>query len=205
MRLGRFDLTVVHDGEFRLDGGAMFGVVPKPLWSRVKAADELNRIRMGTNALLVASGRELLLVDTGIGDKLDAKSQAMYGMEEGARRLPEQIRAADPQCLHGIRSSYQTWLAGPLRRYNQGVTELELSIDVNTDCTVRGSYELAYIAHVAVSGAPAKRRFAVFRIKRYDAAKLEECLVRCGWQPTERLPYGTSDRNTITLSLLKKR
>ncbi|QQR72382.1 MAG: MBL fold metallo-hydrolase [Holophagales bacterium] len=94
MRLGRFDLTVVHDGEFRLDGGAMFGVVPKPLWSRVKAADELNRIRMGTNALLVASGRELLLVDTGIGDKLDAKSQAMYGMEEGARRLPEQIRAA---------------------------------------------------------------------------------------------------------------
>lgn len=118
---------------------------------------------------------------------------------------PEQIRAADPQCLHGIRSSYQTWLAGPLRRYNQGVTELELSIDVNTDCTVRGSYELAYIAHVAVSGAPAKRRFAVFRIKRYDAAKLEECLVRCGWQPTERLPYGTSDRNTITLSLLKKR
>jgi len=78
-------------------------------------------------------------------------------------------------------------------------------MELNTDCNVRGSYELAYIAHLTVAGAPARRRFAVFRVRRYDAEKLEECLSRCGWQPMERLPYGANARSEITLSLLKKR
>ena len=92
--LGSLRLHLVSDGGFRLDGGAMFGVVPKALWQRAKPADELNRIRMGTNCLLIESGRELLLIDTGIGDKHDAKFAEIYGMETGARRLPESIRAA---------------------------------------------------------------------------------------------------------------
>jgi glyoxylase-like metal-dependent hydrolase (beta-lactamase superfamily II) len=94
VKLGELKLTVVSDGEFRLDGGAMFGVVPKTLWSREKAADERNRIRMGTNCLLVESGTELLLVDTGIGDKHDPKFLDLYGVAPGARRLPEAIAAA---------------------------------------------------------------------------------------------------------------
>lgn len=94
MRLGRFQLRVVSDGEFRLDGGAMFGVVPKPLWEKQKAADERNRIRMGTNCLLIEGAGELLLVDTGIGDKVDDKFRDIYGMEPGAQRLPESLRAA---------------------------------------------------------------------------------------------------------------
>jgi glyoxylase-like metal-dependent hydrolase (beta-lactamase superfamily II) len=94
MRLGRFQLHVVSDGEFRLDGGAMFGVVPKPLWVKQKPADERNRIRMGTNCLLIESGDELVLVDTGIGDKVDDKFRDIYGMEPGARRLPASLRAA---------------------------------------------------------------------------------------------------------------
>lgn len=94
MRLGRFRLHAVSDGEFRLDGGAMFGVVPKPLWEKQKPADERNRIRMGTNCLLIEGDGELLLVDTGIGDKVDDKFRDIYGMEPGARRLPESLRAA---------------------------------------------------------------------------------------------------------------
>ena len=94
MQLGRFRLQVVSDGSFRLDGGAMFGVVPKALWERAKPADERNRIAMGTNCLLVESGRELVLVDTGIGDKHDAKFLDLYGVEPGARRLPESLREA---------------------------------------------------------------------------------------------------------------
>jgi glyoxylase-like metal-dependent hydrolase (beta-lactamase superfamily II) len=93
-RLGAFDLSVVSDGEFRLDGGAMFGVVPRTMWGEAKPPDETNRIRMGTNCLLVARGDELLLIDTGIGDKVDAKFRQTYGMDPQAVRLPEAIRQA---------------------------------------------------------------------------------------------------------------
>jgi len=92
--LGRLRLHAVSDCRFRLDGGAMFGVVPKPLWERAKPADERNRIRMGTNCLLVESGDELVLVDTGIGDKLDPKLAEIYGLDPESTRLPETIRAA---------------------------------------------------------------------------------------------------------------
>jgi glyoxylase-like metal-dependent hydrolase (beta-lactamase superfamily II) len=92
--LGTLDLTVVSDGVFRLDGGAMFGVVPRTMWGKVKPADEENRIRMGTNCLLVARGSDLLLIDTGIGDKVDAKFRSLYSMDPEAVRLPEAIRAA---------------------------------------------------------------------------------------------------------------
>lgn len=94
MRLGDLELTLVGDGEFRLDGGAMFGVVPKNLWSREKPADAENRIRMATNSLLVERGNDLLLVDTGIGDKHEARFNDMYALDPAALRLPDSIRAA---------------------------------------------------------------------------------------------------------------
>jgi glyoxylase-like metal-dependent hydrolase (beta-lactamase superfamily II) len=94
MELGDFKLTVVSDGEFRLDGGAMFGVVPRALWEREKPPDGRNRIRMGTNCLLVERGSDLLLVDTGIGDKHDARFLDNYGLAPDATRLPEAIRRA---------------------------------------------------------------------------------------------------------------
>lgn len=94
MRLGELDLKLVSDGGFRLDGGAMFGVVPRTLWERVKPPDEKNRIQMTTNCPLVARGGELVLIDSGIGDKNDAKFRAIFGLETGARRLPEAVRAA---------------------------------------------------------------------------------------------------------------
>jgi glyoxylase-like metal-dependent hydrolase (beta-lactamase superfamily II) len=91
MELGDLHLTLVNDGEFRLDGGAMFGVVPRVLWEKEKPPDERNRIRMGTNCLLVARGDDLLLIDTGIGDKHTPKFVDSYGLEPGAVRLPEAI------------------------------------------------------------------------------------------------------------------
>jgi glyoxylase-like metal-dependent hydrolase (beta-lactamase superfamily II) len=94
MRLGSLTVHVVSDGEFKLDGGAMFGVVPKVLWDRKAPADERNRIRMGTNCLLIEAGDDLVLVETGIGDKGDEKFADMFGLEPEARRLPESIRDA---------------------------------------------------------------------------------------------------------------
>jgi len=94
IELGSLRVHAVSDGCFRLDGGAMFGVVPRVLWERSKPADDRHRIRMGTNCLLVEAGGELALIDTGIGDKHDPKFLDLYGLESGHPRLPESIRAA---------------------------------------------------------------------------------------------------------------
>ncbi len=97
LQLGELRLTLVDDGPFRLDGGAMFGVVPKVLWQRHKEPDDRNRIPMVTNCLLVERGDELLLVDTGIGDKNDARFRQQLAMDDAAVRLPQQIRQAGYQ------------------------------------------------------------------------------------------------------------
>lgn len=81
MKLGAFEITPVTDGRFRLDGGAMFGVVPKVLWEKCCQADERNRIQMGLNCLLVRAHGKNILVDTGLGDKWDAKFTDMFAMD----------------------------------------------------------------------------------------------------------------------------
>ncbi|MCX6843590.1 MAG: MBL fold metallo-hydrolase [candidate division WOR-3 bacterium] len=81
MRFGEFELFSLSDGFFGLDGGAMFGVVPRPLWERTNPPDERNRIRLALRPLLVVAGTERLLIDTGIGDKWDTKSTDIYRIE----------------------------------------------------------------------------------------------------------------------------
>ncbi|MBN3518882.1 MBL fold metallo-hydrolase [Algoriphagus lutimaris] len=72
------DLYVVNTGFFKLDGGAMFGVVPKTLWSRTNAADENNLCTWAMRSLLVVHGNRVVLIDNGIGDKQDAKFFSHY-------------------------------------------------------------------------------------------------------------------------------
>lgn len=81
LTLGDLRLTVLDAGTIWLDGGAMFGVVPKVLWERERRPDEKNRIPLGLNLLLVEDGKRRILVDTGAGSKLDEKQRAMYGIE----------------------------------------------------------------------------------------------------------------------------
>jgi hypothetical protein len=69
MKLGAFDIYPVIDGRFALDGGAMFGVVPKVLWERCCPADDVNRIPMSITALLIRAHGRTILVDTGLGAK----------------------------------------------------------------------------------------------------------------------------------------
>src|SRR4051812_17648123 len=80
MRFGDLELVPLFDGRFRLDGGAMFGVVPKPLWERRAPADERNRIRLAMRPLLVR-GERTLIVDAGIGDKMDPKAIEIYAID----------------------------------------------------------------------------------------------------------------------------
>ena len=77
MHFGEFELTPLLDGYFRLDGGAMFGVVPKTLWEKRAPADDRNRIVMGMRPLLVR-GERLMLIDAGAGDKMDVKTAGIY-------------------------------------------------------------------------------------------------------------------------------
>jgi glyoxylase-like metal-dependent hydrolase (beta-lactamase superfamily II) len=76
--LGDFELTVVSDGTYFLDGGAFFGVVPKTMWSKKVTADALNRVDTGLNSLLVRTGDKNILVETGIGNKLPEKLVKIY-------------------------------------------------------------------------------------------------------------------------------
>jgi len=78
---GDLTLTTLHDGPFRLDGGAMFGVVPKPLWEKLAPADDRNRIQMAMRPLLVESSWGRMLVDCGVGEKMPAKARDIYALD----------------------------------------------------------------------------------------------------------------------------
>src|ERR1700757_4326984 len=79
MTLGDFELSVFSDGTYPLDGGAFFGVVPKVMWSRKALADEKNFVVAGLNSLLIRTGKQNVLVETGIGNKLSEKMVKIYG------------------------------------------------------------------------------------------------------------------------------
>lgn len=81
MTLGDLEIVPVPDGTFRLDGGAMFGVIPKPLWERRTPADARNRIPMAVRPLLVSAGGTRLLIDAGIGSKMTAKETDIYAID----------------------------------------------------------------------------------------------------------------------------
>ena len=80
-KLGDATLTMVNGGYFRLDGGAMHGVVPKTLWSRLSSCDDKNRCSYATNCLLVEIGHKRLLVETGNGDKFSPRDKDLYGID----------------------------------------------------------------------------------------------------------------------------
>ncbi len=78
MQAGRFEVHPILEGTFLLDGGSMFGIVPKPLWSKHHPPDDANRIVMALRPLLIRSEDRVILVDCGIGNRFDARQQKIY-------------------------------------------------------------------------------------------------------------------------------
>ncbi len=100
-QFGNFRLFALETGTFRLDGGSIFGVVPKTLWSRRLACDEQNRILLTARVLLVhsaATGR-VYLIDSGIGHKFDEKFVKIYGLDFSGHTLESSLEH------HGFRTS----------------------------------------------------------------------------------------------------
>ena len=79
LALGDFELSVFSDGTYPLDGGAFFGVVPKVMWSRKVSSDDRNYVTAGLNSLLIRTGKETVLVETGMGNKLSERMVKFYG------------------------------------------------------------------------------------------------------------------------------
>jgi glyoxylase-like metal-dependent hydrolase (beta-lactamase superfamily II) len=133
-KIGNLVVHAIRSGEMRLDGGAMFGVVPKSLWEKRIPADERNRIPMTMRCLLVEHPSGLILIDTGAGNKENAKFKDIYGIEnEGADGL--------------------TWLEDGLKEIGVAPTDISLVINShlhfdhaggNTRIRPDGSVEISF-------------------------------------------------------------
>jgi glyoxylase-like metal-dependent hydrolase (beta-lactamase superfamily II) len=92
VKLGELEIQFVTDGTFCLDGGTMFGVIPRPMWERKLPPDARNRVRLAMNCLVIRSAGKRILIETGAGDKWDEKRRDIFCFE-GSARLPEQLEA----------------------------------------------------------------------------------------------------------------
>ncbi|MGZ4873693.1 MAG: MBL fold metallo-hydrolase [Candidatus Angelobacter sp.] len=105
--LGDFELTAISDGTYVGDGGAFFGIIPKVMWQRKVPADELNRIKVNCNSVLVRTGKQTVLIETGIGNKLSERLKSFFLPEQklmdslrGTGTKPEEIDVVINSHLH---------------------------------------------------------------------------------------------------------
>ena len=91
-KFGDYDCDIVSDGRYRLDGGAMFGVVPRVLWQRKHEPDADNRIVLALNSLLARNGERVILVDCGMGDHWSDADADLYGLERPEGGLADDLR-----------------------------------------------------------------------------------------------------------------
>jgi glyoxylase-like metal-dependent hydrolase (beta-lactamase superfamily II) len=96
MRIGPYELHAIETGRFALDGGAMFGVVPRPLWEKTNPPDEKNRITLAARALLLRGNGRTVLIDTGNGSKVNEKLTAIYRIDMSGSALVSSL------ARHGI-------------------------------------------------------------------------------------------------------
>lgn len=94
MKMGDWEFRAFHDGRFKLDGGAMFGVVPKVFWEKEHPADDRNRIDLDLRCLLADGGGRRVLVDTGMGDRWSGKQLGIYAIERRTNQLTAELAEA---------------------------------------------------------------------------------------------------------------
>lgn len=124
MKIGIYTVTAFETGYLSLDGGAMFGVVPKTLWSRSNPADELNRIILSMRLLLIRSADKIILVDTGVGRKMNEKLQKIYNVDHHTYNLENGLKNAgiDPDEVTDVIITHMHFdhIGGATYRTNEG-------------------------------------------------------------------------------------
>ena len=154
IKIGDLEVFSLLDGFIKLDGGAMFGVIPKPLWTRLTPSDDRNRITLAMRPLLIKHPEANILIDTGIGNKYDEKFADIYGVERNpgievdlkeAGFTPEDIDIVINTHLHFDHAGGNTtkkddgiYLTFPNATYI--IQKLEWEAAVNPDPRSRASY-----------------------------------------------------------------
>ena len=134
------------------------------------------------------------------GDLLVLDVQPAHGSVDS----PEEIRRRDPGLLHPFSKVHAEWLAGPIYRHCKDVVGVEFAMQLDTQCPMPGSYALDAIATVKTTGRPDKR-FSMFRFKRYDVAKLAQCLAETGWEQLAALTCNNAaDRPSVAMLFCKR-
>lgn len=95
MKVGKYDIHTLETGRFGLDGGAMFGIVPRALWQKTNPPDGQNRIDMAMRALLLKSNDRTIIVDTGVGSKFASKQVGIYKIDFSEFSLDDSLKALD--------------------------------------------------------------------------------------------------------------
>lgn len=127
MKLGDIELQSILENYFRLDGGAMFGVIPKVIWNRLYESDENNLIRLDLNPMLIRTGKENIVVDTGFGDVLNEKEQKIYALGGQTRwddELTQQGLTSDDITAVILTHAHADHAMGALRMGKDGRPEL---------------------------------------------------------------------------------
>ncbi len=116
----------------------------------------------------------------------------------------QKILKLDPIGNGKLRPTHVNWLSGPIRRYCQGVEDVELRWELAPSGGVPGSYGFDAIARVKMRDGRPDRRFLMWRVRRYDPKLLSESLAELGWKTIERIDYGPDGKKSMALLLLQK-
>jgi glyoxylase-like metal-dependent hydrolase (beta-lactamase superfamily II) len=166
MHFGDFEVHYLDGGTFRLDGGAMFGVVPKVLWDKKSLPDEANRIRLRANSILVRSGKQNIVIETGNGTIWEPKQRAIFAIEDGDPLIeslckfgvePDQVNLVINTHLHFDHAGGNTRLQGhkivpAFRNARYFVQRAELEHAMNPTERDRASYFTHHFRPITEAG-----------------------------------------------------
>ncbi len=166
MKLGDWTFRAFHDGRFKLDGGAMFGVVPKVMWEKHHRADEANRIDLDLRCLLAEQGDRRILVDVGMGDRWDEKKRGVFAIERRPNQLVAELAEA------GITRESVTDVILTHLHFDHAGGALREGEDGQLEPTFPNARHWVQKRHWDWAGHPSERDRASFR--RDDFALLDE-------------------------------